>query len=58
MDTAVVGSRPTESVFTSSGGRRRPGQSDAEAAERTLIEWAGDDPDREGLGPRGKSSCR
>ena len=24
-------------------------QSDAEAAVRTLIEWAGDDPDREGL---------
>jgi len=27
----------------------RPTQSDAEAAVRTLIEWAGDDPDREGL---------
>ena len=24
-------------------------QSDAEAAVRTLIEWAGDNPDREGL---------
>ena len=24
-------------------------QSDAEAAVRILIEWAGDDPDREGL---------
>jgi GTP cyclohydrolase IA len=24
-------------------------QADAEAAVRTLIEWAGDDPDREGL---------
>jgi GTP cyclohydrolase I len=29
--------------------RTRPTQSDAEAAVRTLIEWAGDDPDREGL---------
>ena len=29
--------------------RHRPSQSDAEAAVRTLIEWAGDDPDREGL---------
>ena len=58
MDTAVVGSRPTASVFTSSGGRRRPSRSEAEAAERTLIEWTGDDPDREGAGPRGKSSCR
>jgi GTP cyclohydrolase I len=30
---------------------RKPGpsQSEAEAAVRTLIEWAGDDPDREGL---------
>ena len=26
-----------------------PTQADAEAAVRTLIEWAGDDPDREGL---------
>ncbi|MGF7161541.1 GTP cyclohydrolase I [Rhodoligotrophos appendicifer] len=29
--------------------RRRPTRADAEAAVRTLIEWAGDDPDREGL---------
>ena len=29
--------------------KSRPTQSDAEAAVRTLIEWAGDDPDREGL---------
>ena len=28
---------------------RRPTQAEAEAAVRTLIEWAGDDPDREGL---------
>ena len=27
----------------------RPSQSEAEAAVRTLIEWVGDDPDREGL---------
>jgi GTP cyclohydrolase I len=27
----------------------RPGREDAEAAVRTLIAWAGDDPDREGL---------
>jgi len=27
----------------------RPSREDAEAAVRTLIEWAGDDPDREGL---------
>ncbi len=28
---------------------KRPTQADAEAAVRTLIEWAGDDPTREGL---------
>lgn len=30
-------------------GRSRPSRSKAEAAVRTLIEWAGEDPDREGL---------
>jgi GTP cyclohydrolase I len=29
--------------------RQRPSREEAEAAVRTLIEWAGDDPDREGL---------
>jgi len=29
--------------------RHRPSRGDAEAAVRTLIEWAGDDPEREGL---------
>jgi GTP cyclohydrolase IA len=29
--------------------RKPPTQADAEAAVRVLIEWAGDDPDREGL---------
>lgn len=29
--------------------RHRPSRTEAEAAVRTLIEWAGDDPDREGL---------
>ena len=28
---------------------RRPSRSEAEEAVRTLIRWAGDDPDREGL---------
>ncbi len=49
MNKAMVGSQPTDSVLTNSGGRRRPSRSEAEAAVRTLIEWAGDDPDREGL---------
>ncbi|HTZ76822.1 MAG TPA: GTP cyclohydrolase I FolE [Stellaceae bacterium] len=29
--------------------RQRPSRGEAETAVRTLIEWAGDDPDREGL---------
>ncbi|MBN9671197.1 GTP cyclohydrolase I FolE [Roseibium aggregatum] len=29
--------------------RKKPDRADAEAAVRLLIEWAGDDPDREGL---------
>ena len=29
--------------------RRRPSRQDAEAAVRVLLEWSGDDPDREGL---------
>jgi GTP cyclohydrolase I len=32
-----------------SAGMAKPTQADAEAAVRVLIEWAGDDPDREGL---------
>ena len=32
-----------------SGGKRPPTEEEALAAVRTLIEWAGDDPDREGL---------
>ncbi len=49
MDTAVAGNRPTKSGHTDSVRRTRPSQAEAEAAVRTLIEWAGDDPDREGL---------
>ena len=49
MDTAVAGNRPANSEHTDPLGRRRPSQAEAEAAVRTLIEWAGDDPDREGL---------
>lgn len=34
---------------TGEGGAPRPSQAEAEEAVRTLIRWAGDDPDREGL---------
>lgn len=49
MDSAVVEARPSILPRTVSGARRRPSRSEAEDAVRTLIEWAGDDPDREGL---------
>ena len=51
MDTAAVGSRPKEPVLPNSGGHRGPCQAEAgaEAAVRTPIGWAGDDPEREGL---------
>ena len=49
MDIAMVGSRPETSVRSPATVRLRPSRAEAEAAVRTLIEWAGDDPDREGL---------
>ena len=55
MDTAVVGSRPAESVLTNSGGRRRSSRTEANATVRSPIEWADDDPDREGPTARQES---
>ena len=49
MDSVVVEHRSLTSSRTGPGARRRPRRAEAEAAVRTLIEWAGDDPDREGL---------
>ncbi|MXZ72992.1 MAG: GTP cyclohydrolase I FolE [Acidobacteria bacterium] len=49
MDSAVVEHRTPTPSRTASEARRRPRRAEAEAAVRTLIEWAGDDPDREGL---------
>ncbi len=49
MDSIVAELRTSTSSRTGSGARRRPRRAEAEAAVRTLIEWAGDDPDREGL---------
>ena len=40
---------PQDSTANDLNERRRPSKEEAEAAVRTLIEWAGDDPDREGL---------
>ena len=49
MDSAVVERRTSTPSRTAPEARRRPSRAEAEAAVRTLIEWAGDDPDREGL---------
>ena len=49
MDSVVVEHRSLTPSRTGPGARRRPRRAEAEAAVRTLIEWAGDDPDREGL---------
>ncbi len=48
MDSAVAEPRASTPSHTAEA-RRRPSRAEAEAAVRTLIEWAGDDPDREGL---------
>ncbi len=49
MSSTIIGGRPKGAVLNNSNRRPRPSQAEAETAVRTLIEWAGDDPDREGL---------
>ncbi len=46
---AVVKAFPQRQDATTETSRRRPAREEAEAAVRTLIEWIGDNPDREGL---------
>ena len=41
--------RTTDDRHTLAPQAEKPSRSEAEAAVRTLIKWAGDDPDREGL---------
>jgi GTP cyclohydrolase IA len=48
MDKAV-GSRRAGGKSSAAGGAARVTREEAEEAVRTLIRWAGDDPDREGL---------
>jgi GTP cyclohydrolase I len=45
----LVNARRTRGKSAASGAMARPSRSEAEAAVRTLIRWAGDDPEREGL---------
>jgi len=47
MDALI--NKPTEPPLESGGTLPRPGREEAERAVRTLIAWAGDDPDRAGL---------
>jgi GTP cyclohydrolase IA len=48
--TSKPGLRPVNNKSAAkNGAAKRPAREDAEAAVRTLIEWAGDDPGREGL---------
>jgi GTP cyclohydrolase IA len=49
MNSPIIGDRAKGSAPNKAIKRRGPSQAQAEAAVRTLIEWAGDDPDREGL---------
>jgi len=48
MDKAVDNKRLRERE-TATAEQAKPSRAEAEAAVRTLIRWAGDDPDREGL---------
>jgi GTP cyclohydrolase I len=46
---AIVKKASTYESATNASGRRRPTRQEAEAAVRTLLAWAGDNPEREGL---------
>jgi GTP cyclohydrolase I len=45
----VVNAKRSRGKVTEAGALEKPSREEAEAAVRTLIRWAGDDPDREGL---------
>lgn len=47
--TALSATAQPAAGDAATGGATRPSRAEAEAAIRTLILWAGDDPDREGL---------
>jgi GTP cyclohydrolase IA len=49
MDKPTKTKAPAKKSAPDKPVRRKPSRAEAEAAVRTLIEWAGDDPDREGL---------
>jgi GTP cyclohydrolase IA len=45
----VVNAKRSRAKATEAAALEKPSREEAEAAVRTLIRWAGDDPDREGL---------
>ena len=45
----VVNAKRSRAKATETAALEKPSRGEAEAAVRTLIRWAGDDPDREGL---------
>src|ERR1700727_4036853 len=45
----VVNAKRSRAKATEAAAPEKPSREEAEAAVRTLIRWAGDDPDREGL---------
>ncbi|GAB4356105.1 MAG: GTP cyclohydrolase I FolE [Kiloniellaceae bacterium] len=49
--TATAGAETPVAIgeAAATGGLQRPSREEAEAAVRTLLRWAGDDPEREGL---------
>ncbi len=49
MDGNVAPLRPAKAPKLDEAGVRRPSRDEAMAAVRTLLAWAGDDPNREGL---------
>lgn len=49
MDAVVKKLKPAGPPIGRGPAIQRPSQAEAEAAVRTMIAWAGDDPDREGL---------
>jgi GTP cyclohydrolase I len=49
MTTSPAATPAPLAVPAGTAERRRPTRSEAEQAVRTLIAWAGEDPDREGL---------
>ena len=49
MDDLNIGKEAKGSVYKIANDGKRPSRAEAEAAVRVLIEWAGEDPDREGL---------